>query len=750
MKVFKLLGALGLAALIAACGGGGGNPGTNGSGSGSTAPATATISLFIFNASGTKVNNVDATGVFTARATVLDAAGAPVKGKLVTFTSLGFTNLQVAPQTQSTDDSGVASVVVSPSITSTGGGVSLTATASFTGTTSTSATTTASAQVDFNVAAVTSTQPVLPAIVEVLTSSSTLTSGNGSSLTITAFVKNAANVGMAGQTVLFSTSSGTLQAAVGGSITDASGAVKVTLIPGSNKALRNITVTATASPAVGSVVIPVTGTLLSVSGSGSLKQSAIGSSKYTTRAVDSSGAPIVGASIAVQSKLNNSVVPSSITTDALGTATFNYTPTNPGNDTITVTGLGATAATDVAVSAIDFSVVTPDASVSIPQVEVNTGLTVVKFQTIQVKYQVNGVPQVNVPVLFSTTRGAFTTSSIATDSNGVATSLVYSSTAGPATVVAQIPSVGGLVSVPLVFVSKSPSTIIVQANPGSLAPNKNGSNTNQSIITALVRDASGNTVANQIVNFSLTKDLSNGTFGGDGTGVATTNADGVAQVSFIAGATSTASNGVIVTATIPGTAVTGNASLTVDNSSLFINIAFGNTITNLDVSTYSKPFSLYVTDANGKAVGNQQIVLSVVPITYSKGFLVLSITNEWVYSATSPTICANEDLNFNGFLDVGEDINGNGVLTPGNVAAATPGIVTTDGAGIATFNLIYGEQFVPWATVKITARGTVSGSESSRSISYPLEGLLTDFKDPQVPAGRYSPFGTATVCTNPN
>ncbi|MFZ3141777.1 hypothetical protein [Polaromonas sp.] len=135
-------------------------------------------------------------------------------------------------------------------------------------------------------------------------------------------------------------------------------------------------------------------------------------------------------------------------------------------------------------------------------------------------------------------------------------------------------------------------------------------------------------------------------------------------------------------------------------------------------------------------------------------FIITDLTTcggTWKYSSV-PTICANEDLNFNGILDTSpfEDTNGNGQLTPGNIAVAAPGNVVTDAAGRATFAIQYGEQFAPWVTVRITARASVAGTESRQSILYDLVGSAPDFTAETPPAGVTSPFGSSTSCTNSN
>jgi hypothetical protein len=582
---------------------------------------------------------------------------------------------------------------------------------------------------------------VTPTNVEVLSSTNGLLSA-GSEAVITAFVKNGANVGLTGQSVTFSSSSGTLQ--VISSVTDSAGAVSAKLIAGSDKSIRGITVTVTAGTASGNVVVPVTGTRLTIAGSGSL-QAGGAASQYTVRAVDSSGNPVSDASVAVTSALGNSVSSATLSTDSTGTATFLYTPNAAGTDTLRVSGLGTSASSTIVVNAIDFVAISPAS---------NTAIAIGASQTVTVQYKLSGSGVSGQTVSFSTTRGTFVTSTATTDAAGQASAVLSSTTAGPALVVAQISGVGS-VNLPVQFVATTPASIVVQSNPGSVLPNTSGTS-NQTTIEAIVRDTNGNAVAGRQVNFTAIQDLSNGTLS---PGNATTDANGRAQVQFIPGASSTPANGVQIQASVASTAISGTTFLTVNGRALFITIGFGNTISNLDETTYTKLFSVYVTDANGVSVGNQIVNLSVIPTVYYKGALTYCIKDSSIPQCSglqvgwhlfSATVCPNEDINLDGILNAGEDTNVNGLLTPGNIVVAAPGSVTTDASGRATFSLQYGEQFAPWATVSITARATVAGTESRQSILFDLVGLASDFTAETPPAGAVSPFGSASSCTNPN
>jgi hypothetical protein len=304
----------------------------------------------------------------------------------------------------------------------------------------------------------------------------------------------------------------------------------------------------------------------------------------------------------------------------------------------------------------------------------------------------------------------------------------------------------GQVNLPVQFVATVPATLLLQANPGAVLPNPSGDTASQSTIEAIVRDAAGNAVANRQVNFVTVQDVSNGRLE---PGNAVTDSNGRAQVQFIPGGNSTPSDGVKLQATVAGTDVKGATSLTVNGQALFINLGFGNTISNVDETTYSKPFSVYVTDANGNAVGNQQVTLVAIPEEYYKGSLRWTGT-VWADLADPRNNCPNEDLNANGNLDLDpkEDRNGDDVLTPGNPATPFPGRVTTNLEGRAVFELRYGEQFAPWVNLKLSARASVGGTESTTSIKYLLRGSADDFtKETTPPAGVRSPYGVTPDCS---
>ena len=599
-----------------------------------------------------------------------------------------------------------------------------------------------------------SDKTVVPASVEVLASNTTLQS-TGETIDITAFVKTSGNVAIAKQVVTFNADSGLLQNV--SATTDDNGVASAKLAAGSNKANRDIVVKVTSGGVSGQVVVSVKGIQLALAGELALKLGA--STKYTLKVVDGTGKAVPGAPLALSSSLGNALSEGTVTTDAAGTATFTYTATKAGSDTITAQSLGTSVQQTVVVSAVDLAFVSPAASTPIP-----VGTT----QIFTMRYLSGGSGVAGKTVSFSTTRGVLVSSATAvTNASGEASVSVSSNSAGPATVVAVIDGVGRA-SIAADFIAQTPSTIVVQSSLGAIPPNSSGSNSSQSTIEATVRDAGGNLVTGKAVNFNIVSDVSGGYLS-----TATVNTDqyGKAKVQYVAGTSSTAADGVVISGTVAGTGIVSNVKLTVNAKALFINIAYGNTMTNLDETTYSKPFSIYVTDATGNPVGNQQVTVSVIPNSYMKGFLSVQ-KDTWNYdigdASKSPVVppsptfaCRNTDINRNGIYDPSlfEDANGNGVwdagelretspLKPGNVVVATPGLLTTDSSGRATFSLQYGEQYALWVNVDLTAKSVVAGTESRTTQSFLLSMLVDDATDiKSTPANAISPFGTGFSLT---
>lgn len=577
-------------------------------------------------------------------------------------------------------------------------------------------------------------------VVEVGASATSLRSADTDGITISAMVKDAANNAVTGQAVSFVASSGVLRSVA--SVTGADGRVTALLTAGNDRSNRIITVTVKAGSVEGNVVVPVDGTMLSVAGSSSLLLGA--STTYAVTLKDSGGNAIAALPITVKSALGNTVTPAQSTTDNAGATSFTYVASRSGDDVITVTGAGVVQTQTVNVSSIDFAFTAPLASAEV---------TVNESKPVTVRYLENGAGVAGKRVSFATTRGQVVPAIVETDVNGYATTQVKSSSAGPASVSAQLDST--ITTLPMSFVAKTPASINLQVSSAAVAPNFSASTTNEVELRASVRDAAGNSVKGVTVNFTAVKDLSGGRIK---TGTAVTNANGLATDSFIAGAVSTAANGVEIQATVAGTGIAATVPLTVSGQSLFINIAANNTIEKLS-TTYRKTFSVQVNDANGAPVAGQNVTLSYYPPVYRKGAMELTeitapnggTSTGGPWRVTSSTECENEDLDRNGQLSTTEDLNGNGRLTPGLPGLIAPAFVTTNSAGSAEFTLEYGQQYAFWVDFDLSAKVVVEGTESSTMFSFPAAALASDLTDKDVtPAGRRSPFGVATECKEPN
>lgn len=576
-----------------------------------------------------------------------------------------------------------------------------------------------------------------PSRVEVLTSGQLATSAS-STVTVTAQVVDASNNAMSGQKVTFSADSGVLSGA--SATTNSAGVATVTLSTGADRSNRTIKVNAVSGAVSGTVDVVVAGSVLNLSGGGALL---VGTpaAKYIVQARDAANVGIANQKVSLKSALGNALTPAELVTDSSGNASFTLTPTTAGTETITATAFGATSTISVSVSATNFTVVAPSADATI-----DVGAT----QAFTVQYLANGAPAVGQKVLFSATRGTLSADNATTGADGRATVYVTSLDAGPSSLSAAVAA--AVVSARVTFVARNPATIKLQASQTAVQPNVSGSTKNQAGLVATVRDAAGNFVAGVPVTFNTVLDPSGGTIS---FASVMTDANGQAASAYIAGPNSTGTGGVDVAASVSdssGNKITSNARITVSGQSLFLHIAYGNTIASDPSNTrYDKKFSLYVTDSNGAAVSDQIVTISVYPNKYGKGALVWG-GSEWLYAAPGATMCANEDVLKNGILNGTNDFNGNGKLDPGEPIVISPGQVKTDATGFATFTMSYGQQYTDWLyEIDLTVTGVVAGTESKNTTTLPrLWRKSSDYLDKNItPAAANSPFGKEADCSDP-
>jgi hypothetical protein len=560
--------------------------------------------------------------------------------------------------------------------------------------------------------------------VTVLASSPSLPSDSGQTLTISVIVRDTNNVAMDGVTVILASDSGTLT--VSNPVTDQSGIVTALLNGGGDPTPRSITVTADAQGVLGTVAVDVIGTSLAISGPPAL--AANDQATYTIVLTDAAGNGISNQTIDVTSSAGNTLAAATLTTDVSGQAQVNLTATASGADTITATALGLTATTNLNVSADSFVLTAPAAG---DQIILNTATPV------SLTWSDGGVPQAGQTITFSSTRGTLSALTAVTDGAGAATVSIQSTNAGPAVITASN-ALGTSTQVQVEFIADVPANIDVQANPFTIGPAE------QSAITAVVRDAANNLVTNAIVQFDL-QDVTGGQLS---VATATTDTQGRATTFYTASQTTSANNGVVVTATVQGTAISNSIALTVAQREVFISIGTGNSIFEPNSAQYRVEFAVQITDSQGNGVEGVTVQVGILSNAYFKGFWFYdTLASGWFQQVTAGP-CLDEDVNRNGVLDPGEDFNASGRIEAGNIATAVSqvtgsGTFTTDAGGFGIVDVFYPQDHARWVHVTLEATTSVQGTEFASASNFILPINGEDVNDEnEAPPGVSGPFGT--------
>lgn len=750
IRLFYLMAAL----ILAACGGGGGDllPPVQGT---SNFQLSATIAS----------TNVSPSGSTTVTATLTQPGGAAAAGQTVRFSLSGPGSLSAASAV--TNSSGAATVTLNGAGSGSGQVI-----VTFTDSNNNIATT----AVPY---AINSGNSIL-----LVTSKSSVNSGVGDSATIDAFVTDASGGAVSNASVTFSVTGGTANGSLNSStaLTDSAGKASVTFSPSTtDRSNKTVTITATNGTATNLVstttTINVTGTAITLIAPQNTV--ALGDTVNITATLrDGNGVAISGQTLAFSSSPTGNV-PSATApaTNASGQTTIAATIASQsgGQTIITATGAGATNTLTLTVSTQNFAITTPADGASLP-----TGTTTT---SVSVLFTNNGSPLAGQTIFFSTTLGSISPSSVATNASGIATANISSSFAGQAIIRANTAGNAQVASRTVEFVSSTPQQITAQAASTTVAPG------GQTEIVATVRDSANNPVKNQIVQFTLIKNDSNGSLSAP---TATTDSSGKASVTFTAGPSSGAQDGTEISATVQSapTVTTNpgnNAKLSVGGQSAFIALGTGNTMTALNETTYAVPYTVIVTSSDGSPIANQAVNLRVIPIRYYKGIYLFksgwntysgdsqlanpSATPPVVESLGDPIPCSNEDIDLDGTLDATEnngtgvvaqaedypgtldvEDNADGLLWPGLPVTISSGVVTTDSSGLASFNVLYPKSYANWLRVKLVATTQVSGSESKTERIFNLLALATDLSSATVipPGGTESPFGNRTVCSDKN
>lgn len=529
--------------------------------------------------------------------------------------------------------------------------------------------------------------------------------------------------------------------------TDVNGTAQATLSTPANYLNRTITVTATAGSASNTIQVQVVGTQISVSGPGNLVQGATGN--YSITLLDSGSNPISGQTVTLASALGNTVAPASgggSATNSTGVATFTMTATNSGSDTLTGSWQTLTNSEPVSISNQNFSITAPVTTNPLTTVDIGTA------QPVTISWSQGGTPQ-NGTVQFTTSRGTLSAQSVAVTNGSLASAVnITSTTAGEAIIAATALNSSNQVvattQTSIEFVATNPAAVSVQASP-STVPIKG-----QSTITATVTDPTGNPVANATVNFTLTD-----TTGGQlSSAFAQTNFNGLATVTYTASTSASATNGVVVAATVANTSVTNSVALTVGGQTVFLSLGTGNTVIDLPNNTqYELPYSVQAVDSAGNGVTGVTVQFKVLATGYVTGQLGWN-SKLWVYAtnATTPVgtvsgVCSPTTvLEYNGVINpspVPTGVTPVETDIPGSVASTDNSSVQTTTGGTASVNVIYPKDHANWVQVVLQATATVSGTQSTASATFILPGATDDYNSQTTaPPGEFSPYGMTGTC----
>lgn len=582
--------------------------------------------------------------------------------------------------------------------------------------------------------------------IQITSSSGVLPSSGaaGTEVTINVLVRDAGNNVKSGVPVTLTADSGSLT--LGTRVSNDKGLVTEKLSVASNPANRTIKVTAGADGVTPqSIYISVSETSMTINAPTSVNAGA--ATEMTATLVDSSSTPLSNRQIAVTTSSGGTVaLDNGGVTSSSGRVRFTYTPPATGaTDVVSATALGATGTVRVVINRANFRVTTP---VDANGVAVNG--VIGTCYPVSIHSDNNGAATTG-SVALSISRGTIysnntcTTPQVAAlnfDASGNVGAFFSSTTPGTVALVATLPS---NVSVQGAFKFTAPLTptanIAMSVDPSVIGTNLGTDRNQQASVRAVVRDGTtgNNLVSGATVNFTIIQDNSGGSLSTPS--VVVTGDDGIATVNYIAGPSSTATDGVIVQAQIQGTSITSTTRLTVGRRSLFITAGTGSTVGTPSNQSYQVDYQVLVTDAAGNAVPGANITASILPTKYLKGFM--TYTGKF-WSPLAPISCDNEDLNKDGILQTAEDNNQNGRLEPGIPVAITP-TVQTNSSGIATISMVYARDQAFWLKVSLSITATVTGSEAKYIASFILPGLSADYVKEEVsPPGLNSPYGTVT------
>jgi len=677
-------------------------------------------------------------------ATALDSEGNPVTGAPIQFnTSLG----KLTQNEKLTSSDGTASVEISSTqsgqadITASVGAISITKTVSFT---------IGENQVD-----------KLVEILSLSTSNVSIASNNAEQAKITATVLDKYRAVLPGAFVRFEivgTDGGQPnggQLSLSSTLSDENGEATVFFSSGaSDPSNRTITISATSNGMTKTIPVQVTGSTVTIeSDANSLilgsDNASDASESLSIIAKNSNGTPVYDTDISVtvsNSSTGSATLssPSSGKTDVNGRFNTTLTAVSAGTITVTATALNASNSKTFTINQIEqaFQITAPTAERT--DSDVNSTLT------IAVK-----APNSN-KVTFITSLGTLSGASgsgnkITEDVSGGTVSATLTSTVGGAATVEVFDSSNNSIMDRLIVDFSAPAIeakyITIQADR-NVVPLKVGDINYEAKITAQVFNQDDFPVRNATVWFTIENATGGGEFLSPVYG--TTRPDGSFETTFNSGTISSTPQGVIIKARVVnnGTEFTDDIPIVIGGTAGSVVVGRSTTLSSMGENTaYSMPMSVLVADSNGNPIAGTTVSLSTWPNGYYKGYWdpVYGVSGDIIrcIARTTSAKIANEDINKNLIMDVGEDVNNDGTLTPENSAAGTlPQVLTTDENGLATFNLVYLKHYSTWVESQIRVSTMVQGTETTSVLNFRLSSLESDIKACALPD---SPFGNETL-----
>ena len=606
-------------------------------------------------------------------------------------------------------------------------------------------------------------EQVIPHSIELYANAVQLASSGGDTIELIAVIKNEQNVLLPNIPISFAVDENASLSNLD-PVTGDDGTARAFLTTQNDSRNRELTVIASSAELSDELSIDVVGTEVNINGPGSVIIN--DSAPITLILSDSDGVGIPNQTLNLSASLGTLNGESSnvnVLTGANGIVEVTFLASEAGSAVITANASDAkpedAKTFELYVQEDDFSFI--DLPLSSETIDTGTD------RTLSLRWFKNNQPFVNGDVTVTTSRGDIAVPNVVTDANGIAEVVINSTYAGPASISAVgEDSEGNEVTArgSIEFIATDVSSIFVDATPDIIGPE--GQTTT---ITAILRDDIGNLVQGKTVNFSLDADSTGGSISPN---TATTDSNGIASTVYTSNAVS-ADNGVTISAQSDG--VTGSTDLTVGDRAFDISLGTGSVIEVLDNSTYMKEFTVFVTDASGRPIANTELSATLTPTYYDASAFVSGgwefnavafIKGGWswneddsVWDSVIVQTCANEDIDRDGILDTRfddngnvistEDLNGDGLLTPGNVASVSfaGNVSRTDNFGQATVQIRYPKQYGNWTRVLLSVYGQSAGSESSQSQIFTLAVAADDITQ-QFVRPPSSPYGSALGCDN--